>query len=83
MEVIRILEGFGFAVVRIKGSHHRMQRVVTVKNPDDNTSREETQVVSVAVHGRKELPIGTLRTIYRDALRYIPESELEEKFYTK
>jgi predicted RNA binding protein YcfA (HicA-like mRNA interferase family) len=34
LEVIKILEAFGFEVVRVKGSHHVMQR--TVKATDEN-----------------------------------------------
>jgi predicted RNA binding protein YcfA (HicA-like mRNA interferase family) len=69
-EVIRILEQFGFIVSRTKGSHRRLKRVI-----DD-----AEQYLTVAFHGNKPIPIGTLRKIYREACEYIPEEELEPHF---
>jgi predicted RNA binding protein YcfA (HicA-like mRNA interferase family) len=71
-EVIRILETFGFSVARIKGSHH-----ILVRNTEGHD-----QSITVPVHGRQELAILTLRSIYRSACRYIEESELRPYFYT-
>jgi predicted RNA binding protein YcfA (HicA-like mRNA interferase family) len=51
-EMVRFLESQGFAVVRIRGSHH-----ILVKG--------ELRTV-VPVHGSETLRIGTLRGILRD-----------------
>jgi predicted RNA binding protein YcfA (HicA-like mRNA interferase family) len=50
--MVRFLQSQGFAVVRITGSHHIMQR----------GSRQ----TNVPVHGNQTLKIGTLRSILRD-----------------
>lgn len=54
-ELIKIFETFGFEIIRIRGSHHRMRRIVD----------GDTQLLTVPVHGNKGLPIPTLRSIYR------------------
>ncbi|MCC6679795.1 MAG: type II toxin-antitoxin system HicA family toxin [Phycisphaeraceae bacterium] len=51
-EMVRFLERQGFAVIRVRGSHHFMS---------DGTRR-----TTVPVHGRQLLKIGTLRSILRD-----------------
>ncbi|WP_300614408.1 type II toxin-antitoxin system HicA family toxin [Trebonia sp.] len=49
-KVVKALQGAGFAVVRINGSHHVMQ------HPDGRT-------VPVPVHAGRNTPKGTLRNI--------------------
>lgn len=71
VDVIRILEGFGFEVSRIKGSHHRLTRVT-----DAGKSH-----LTIPVHGKRPIPIGTLKQIYREACRYIDEDKLKLHFY--
>ncbi len=71
-EVIAILEGFGFEVVRVKGSHHRLKLV-----RDDVTG-----YTTVPVHGRQALPTGTLRAIVRQVSPYVSEEDLLRSFYT-
>jgi predicted RNA binding protein YcfA (HicA-like mRNA interferase family) len=51
-ELVRFLEQQGFVVLRIRGSHHFMER------GDSRTT--------VPVHGHETLKIGTLRGILRD-----------------
>jgi predicted RNA binding protein YcfA (HicA-like mRNA interferase family) len=51
-EMVRFLEKQGFTVVRVRGSHHFLER------GDERTS--------VPVHGNRTLKIGTLRSILRD-----------------
>ena len=51
-EMVRFLEGHGFVVVRVRGSHHVMA------NGDLRTV--------VPVHGSQDLRTGTLRAILRD-----------------
>ncbi|RAY13728.1 hypothetical protein DPM19_18895 [Actinomadura craniellae] len=53
-EVIKALEKAGFALTRVKGSHHMM------RSP-------EGRFTVVPVHQGKDLPPGTLRRIIRDA----------------
>ncbi|MBZ0320334.1 MAG: type II toxin-antitoxin system HicA family toxin [Anaerolineae bacterium] len=71
-QIIKILEGQGFEVVRIRGSHYQMQRAT-----DDRH-----QNITVPVHGKKPLAIGTVKNIYRDLSNYIPEEDLQSLFYT-
>lgn len=51
-EMIKFLEREGFEVVRVRGSHHFLQK--------------EDLRTSVPVHAGKDLKIGTLRSILRD-----------------
>lgn len=69
-DVIKILEKFGFEVISQKGSHVKLKRI----------SENVTQALTILRH--KELDKGTLRAIYRQASRYIPEEELRRYFYT-
>lgn len=71
-EVIKILEGFGFAVASQKGSHVKLKRQREAGN---------NQILTIPNH--KELDRGTLRAILRQASRYIPEAELIPHFYER
>jgi len=71
-EIVKILEGFGFSIVRIRGSHHIMRRVVA----------SHTQTVNIPVHGSQPLATGTLKRLYRDLQRYMSEEDLHPHFYT-
>ena len=51
-EMVRFLQGLGFHVVRMHGSHHFLAR--------------GEQRTSVPVHGNRALKIGTLHGILRD-----------------
>lgn len=70
-EVVRILEGLGFEVRRITGSHHHM--------------RLQTEYVTcqttVPVHGNMDLPPGTLKSIYRQISPCVDEMALKPFFY--
>lgn len=70
-EVIRILQEFGFQIERQRGSHVKMSRI---------SPTGEKQILTVPLH--KELDKGTLRAIFRQACRYIPEDQLAGHFYT-
>jgi len=70
-DVLRIFEQFGFVVIRIRGSHHVMRRTVEKKS----------QTINIPVHGKQSLPKGTLRAIYHDACRFVPEDDLRPHFY--
>ncbi len=69
-EVLRILKSFGFQVVATRGSHAKLRRV-------NAEGRRET--LTLPLH--KELDLGTIQAIYRQAARFIPESELRKRFY--
>ncbi|MBI4135242.1 type II toxin-antitoxin system HicA family toxin [Candidatus Uhrbacteria bacterium] len=70
-EVVKILTRFGFSVASQRGSHIKLQRIIS------NGLRE---TLTIPNHG--ELDKGTLRAIYRQILRYISESELHPHFYS-
>jgi len=72
-EVIKILQSFGFEMRRITGSHHHMRLEL-----DDMTCQ-----TSVPVHGKQALSIGTLKAIYRQVSRCIPEDDLRTHFYAE
>jgi predicted RNA binding protein YcfA (HicA-like mRNA interferase family) len=68
--VIAGLKGFGFDVVAIRGSHAKLRRV---------TQAGERQVLTIPLH--KDLDVGTIQAIYRQASRFIPERELRLLFH--
>ncbi len=70
-EVLKILGDFGFRVARVRGSHARLVRVL----PEG-----ERQVLTVPLH--RELAAGTLHAIFRQASRFIRESELRGRFFS-
>lgn len=69
-EVLRALGNFGFAVLKIGGGHAKLRRILP---------SGEHQTLTVPIH--RELAPGTLRAILRQALRYIPESDLRPWFF--
>lgn len=70
-EVVSVFLKHGFVALKQKGSHVKLRRVVA----------EVNQTLVVPKH--RELDTGTLKAIFNQALRYIPESELRPDFYTK
>ena len=68
-EVIAILKQFGFEIYSQRGSHIKLRRV--------GMAGKET----LTVPNHRQLDTGTCRAIYRQACRYIPESELFGDFY--
>ena len=70
-ELLRILGDFGFEIVSIRCSHAKLVRA---------TASGERQVLTVPVHS--QLQIGTVRAIYRQASRLIPEEELRSNFFS-
>ena len=71
-DLLRIFSLFGFTVFSQRGSHVKLRRKLT------DGSR---QTLTVVMH--KEVDKGTLRAIFRQALRYVPESELMPHFFTE
>ncbi len=71
-EVLRTLATFGFEVVATRGSHAKLRRVLR-----DGTR----QILTVPMH--RSLAEGTLRAIFRQACRFVPEADLRAWFFTK
>ena len=70
-QVIAILGEFGFAVFSQRGSHIKLRRKA------DGGGNQTLMVAQ-----RRQIPVGTLYDIYRQACRYIPEAQLRQHFYT-
>ena len=69
--VVKALGRFGFDVVAIRGSHAKLRRV---------TERGARQALAVPLH--RELAIGTVLAVYRQALKFIPEEDLRPAFFS-
>jgi len=69
-DVLRAFASFGFSVVSMKGSHAKLARIL---------ASGERQTLTVPVH--KQLAPGTLRAVFRQALRYIPDGDLRPWFF--
>ncbi len=71
-DVVKIFNDFDFAIDNQKGSHVKLKRKI-----EDNFE----QALTIPLH--KELDKGTLKAIYNQALRYIPEGGLRVCFYSE
>ena len=71
-EVIKIFHSFGFNVIAQKGSHVKLARI-----QKDGTRQ------TLTIPNHFEIDKGTLKAIYRQALKYIPEEKLKIYFYNK
>jgi predicted RNA binding protein YcfA (HicA-like mRNA interferase family) len=71
-DIVGIFQNTGFFVAGQKGSHIKLKRVL---------ASGVSQTLTVPNHN--ELDKGTLKAIYNQATRYIPEEKLREYFYTK
>ena len=71
-QVVKIFSELGFTLASQKGSHIKLRRVLK-----DGSA----QIITISLHS--ELDKGTIKAIYRQALRYIPEETLKLYFYTK
>ena len=69
-QILRILQAFGFSVVSTRDSHAKLKREI---------EGGPSQILTVPLH--RELAPGTVRAIYRQALRFIPEQDLRPHFY--
>lgn len=69
-DVLAALKNFGFEVVATGGAHAKLRRV---------TEDGQTQTLTVPLH--KDLDLGAIRAIYRQAARFIPEAELRGWFH--
>ncbi len=71
-EVVKIFLSFNFVVAVQEGSHIKLARILS-----DGTRQ------TLTIPNHQELDKGTLRAIYRQALRYISENELKNHFYAE
>jgi predicted RNA binding protein YcfA (HicA-like mRNA interferase family) len=69
-EVIKILQQFGFVVAQQRGSHVKLRRV---------PAAGAKEILTVPRH--KELDAGTVRAIFKQACRYVPEDQLRPHFF--
>jgi predicted RNA binding protein YcfA (HicA-like mRNA interferase family) len=69
-DVISLLGSFGFLVYDQRGSHVKLRRTL---------ASGQNQTLTVPRH--KELDSGTVRAIFRQACRHIPEDELRPLFF--
>ncbi|MDI6591745.1 MAG: type II toxin-antitoxin system HicA family toxin [Patescibacteria group bacterium] len=69
-EILEIFSQFDFKIISQKGSHVKLRRTL-------NNGTKQT--LTIPLH--KELDKGTLKAIFRQALRYIPEEKLRPLFY--
>jgi predicted RNA binding protein YcfA (HicA-like mRNA interferase family) len=53
-EIIRPLEREGFRLVSSRGSHHKYRH-------------PESHRVAIVVHPKRDIPLGTVKKIYKDA----------------
>jgi predicted RNA binding protein YcfA (HicA-like mRNA interferase family) len=71
-DLIKIFLTFGFEVASQRGSHVKLQRILS-------DGKEQT----LTIPNHKELYKGTLRAIYKQALKYVGEEDLYPCFYAK
>jgi len=70
-DLVKVFAELGFSIVSQKGSQIKLQRT------QENHGK---QTLTIPLH--EELDKGTLKAIYRQSLRYIPEDILKPHFYT-
>lgn len=70
-EVLEILRDFGFEPASQLGSHIKVRRLIA------------GQAQSLTVPNHREIDRGTLQAIFRQASRFIPETDLRSRFYTE
>ncbi len=70
-DVLRILHGFGFEKAAQRGGHIKVRRV-----PEGGRNQ------TLTIPNHDEIDRGTLYAIFRQACRFIPESDLHDKFFT-
>jgi predicted RNA binding protein YcfA (HicA-like mRNA interferase family) len=70
-DVVGIFSEFEFVIASQRGSHVKLRRVLLDGTP---------QTLTIPNH--RELDTGTLKAIYRQALRYIADEDLRSHFYS-
>ncbi|MBI3454163.1 MAG: type II toxin-antitoxin system HicA family toxin [Candidatus Rokubacteria bacterium] len=69
--MIRIFRGFGFTAHSQRGPHIKLRRT---------RADGATETLTIPVHG--EIKLGTLHAIFTQAVRFIPEADLRQHFYS-
>jgi predicted RNA binding protein YcfA (HicA-like mRNA interferase family) len=69
-DIVKIFSRFGFRIISQKGSHVKLRRVL---------AEGTRQTLTIPLHS--EIDKGTLKAIFRQSLRYIPEDKLRPLFY--
>jgi predicted RNA binding protein YcfA (HicA-like mRNA interferase family) len=64
-DILKALNTFGFETVKTRGGHAKLRRV---------TEGGSVEILTIPLH--KDLALGTVRAIYRQALRYLSEEEM-------
>ncbi len=70
-ELLGIFNRFGFRPFSQRGSHLKLRRI---------TASGARQTITIVLH--EDVDRGTLHAIYRQALRFVSESDLRPYFYT-
>ena len=70
-DLLRIFAQFGFIKHSQRGSHIKLRRT---------TSAGKRETLTIVAH--REVDRGTLRAIFRQALRHIPEAQLSSHFFS-
>jgi predicted RNA binding protein YcfA (HicA-like mRNA interferase family) len=71
-QVLQILRGFGFEQSSQRGSHVKVRRIL-----------ENGQAQTLTIPDHAEIDRGTLHAIYRQACRFIADSELHGRFFAE
>ncbi len=71
-EIIQILKKFNFIVHSQRGSHIKLRRIT-------ESGGKQTLTIPDHIH----LDTGTIKAIFRQACRYIPEDDLKNFFYSQ
>ena len=69
-ELVAAFGRLGFEVVATRGSHAKLRRVL---------SDGSRQAITIPLH--RELAPGTLRAVFRQASRFVPEDALRPLFF--
>lgn len=70
-ELIQIFRRFGFTVHSQRGSHIKLRR-----------TRADGATETLTITAHTEIKLGTLRAIFAQAVRFIPEADLRRHFYS-
>jgi predicted RNA binding protein YcfA (HicA-like mRNA interferase family) len=70
-EVLQILNDFGFEQLSQRGSHIKLRRLIA----------GQSQTLTVPNH--REIDRGTLQAIFRQASKFIAETDLRSRFFTE
>ncbi|OHB15215.1 MAG: hypothetical protein A2431_01965 [Candidatus Zambryskibacteria bacterium RIFOXYC1_FULL_39_10] len=70
-DLVIILANFGFELIKQRGSHMKVRRIVSGHN--------ETLIIQ----NDKIIPVGTLKSIFNQASKYIPKEDLYKHFYNE